>query len=128
MHRRSVAKKWARLALKLGLLLTDAKLWSSLNEQLRDRMDDVGDAVKRGYENTADRLDDARGALQGESHWVAHTASFLGGVGLGVGLGMLFAPSSGQETRAALREGTMGVVSDVTGYRSARQATGTAGD
>jgi gas vesicle protein len=131
--RRSSAAKWARFALKTGLLLTDAKLWSSINEQLRDHLEDAGDSVRRGYETTTDRLEDARDALGGETHWASHTMSFLGGVGLGVGLGLLFAPYSGEETRAAIRDRAADVrsmVGDVTGARfgSSSQATGTHGD
>lgn len=128
--RRSAASKWARFALKAGLLLTDAKLWNSINEQLRDQFEDAGDVVRRGYETTTDRIDDARAALRGETHWPSHALSFVGGVGLGVGLGLLFAPSSGYETRAVLRNRAADVknmVSDVTGtFRT--PATGTHGD
>lgn len=96
-------RKWARAALKLGLLITDAKLWSSLGDQLRDRVSDVGDEVQRRYEDTTDRLHDAHMALHGRSHWLTHTASFIGGLGLGAGLGMLLAPVSGEEARYALK-------------------------
>lgn len=131
--RRSGAAKWARFALKTGLLLTDAKLWSSINEQLRDHLDDAGDSVRRGYETTTDRLEDARDALRGENHWASHTMSFLGGMGLGVGLGLLFAPYSGEETRTAIRDRAADVknmVGDVTSARfgSGAPATGTHGD
>lgn len=130
--RRSNAGKWARLALKTGLLLTDAKLWASINEQLRDHLEEAGDAVRHGYETTSDRLEDARDALRGETHWPSHAMSFVGGIGLGVGLGLLFAPYSGEETRAALRDratDVRNIVSDVTGSRfSTNQATGTHGD
>jgi len=130
--RRSAASKWARFALKTGLLLTDAKLWSSINEQLKDHLEDAGDAVRHGYETTTDRIDDARAALRGESHWPSHALSFAGGIVLGVGLGLLLAPSPGEETRALLRNRANDFrdrVSDVTGadFRSG-QATGTHGD
>jgi len=133
--RQSAAGKWARFALKCGLLLTDAKLWASVTEQLRDRADDLGDEVKRQYEDKADRLHEAHKALQGRRHWVAPTMNFLGGIGLGMGLGILFAPVSGEETRTALREKVVDIknkVSDVaagaTGFRSSSMrssATGT---
>jgi gas vesicle protein len=96
-------QRWARFALKCGLLVTDAKLWSSINDQLRDRADDMGDRVKRSYDETTDRMSNAQAALEGRSHWAAHTVNFLGGVGLGVGLGMLLAPQSGEQTRSAIR-------------------------
>lgn len=131
--RRSAAAKWARLALKTGLLLTDAKLWASVSGQLRDHLEDAGDTIRQGYETTTDRLEDARDSLRGETHWPSHAVSFLGGIGLGVGLGLLFAPYSGEETRAAIRDRAADVrnmVGDVTSARfgSSGPATGTHGD
>ncbi len=133
--RKTKAKKLARLAMKLGLLLTDAKLWDAVNDQLRERADEVREAVREKYDDTADRLYEARNALRGRSDWFATTASFLGGVGIGVGLGILFAPVSGEEARAALRDKATDVknkVSDFAAgasrYGSATGATGTTGD
>jgi hypothetical protein len=133
--RRSKAKNWARLAMKFGLLLTDAKIWESINEQLLERADDVRDAVRHKYEDTTDRLYEARNVLQGRSDWVTPTASFLGGVGIGVGLGILFAPVSGEEARAALRDKAVDVKNKVSEfaaganrYGTPSTATGTEGD
>jgi gas vesicle protein len=135
LGRRSSAKQWARLAMKAGLFLTDAKLWSAINEQLKERADDVGDAVRRGYSETSDRLDNAQAALRGESHWFASTMTFLGGVGIGIGLGMLLAPMSGEEARATIRDKAEDVrnrVGDFTGsssrFRPSSASTGTEGD
>lgn len=135
--RRTTAKQWARLALKCGLLLTDAKLWAAIDEELRERADDVSDVVRRRYEETTDRLHEARGAWQGDSDWLARTTSFLGGVGVGLGLGLLFAPLSGEESRAVLRDKAVEVknkVGDVAAGAArvrtptARPSTGTVGD
>jgi gas vesicle protein len=117
LGRRNKAKQWARFALKCGLLLTDAKAWEAVNEQLRDRADDVREAVKQKYDDASEQVQDAREALQGRSEWLTSTASFLGGVGIGVGLGILFAPVSGEDARALLRDKAMdfkGKVSDFT--------------
>ena len=133
--RRSKAKNWARLAMKFGLLLTDAKIWDSINEQLRERADDVRDVVRNKYEDTTERLADARDALQGRNDWLPSTASFLGGIGIGVGLGILFAPVSGEEARAALRDRAFDVKNKVSEfaaganrYSTPSTATGTEGD
>lgn len=158
LGRRSTAKGWARLAMKCGLLLTDPKVWAKVDEQLSDRaddlgtlmkrrykdaagrVDDVGDAVRKTYENAADRLQGASDALRGQGHWVAPTAALLGGIGIGVGLGLLFAPMPGDEARAALRDRAVDVtgrLGDVAASRfrsqsarspSSSSSTGTEGD
>jgi hypothetical protein len=107
--RASKAKQWARLAMKLGLFLTDAKLWSSINDQLRERADDIGDVVRDTYEETSDRLENARAAIRGERHGISSFATFLIGIGVGVGAGMLLAPVSGEEARSAIRDKAMGM-------------------
>ena len=127
--RRSTAKQWARLAMKMGLLLTDMKLWSTLNDQLKERAGDVRDVFKERYEDTADRIQDAGSALRGENNWISPVASFVGGVGVGIAVGMLFAPVSGEEARAAIRERARDVGSRVDQMTGGRfRPTGTEGD
>ncbi len=129
--RENNAKKWARFALKAGLLLTDAKLWESVGEKLRDRASDVSDEARERYEDTSDRLSDARDALRGRSDWVTPTVNFLGGIGIGVALGMLFAPVSGEEARSALRHKVVDIkdrVSDMAAGASAYRPSPTGTD
>jgi hypothetical protein len=127
--RRSTAKQWARLAMKTGLLLTDMKLWSALSDQLRDRAGDMRDIFTDRYEDTKDRIHDAGSALRGENHWISPVASFVGGVGVGIAVGMLFAPVSGEEARAVIRERARDVGSRVNEMAGSRfQPTGTEGD
>jgi hypothetical protein len=128
--RRSNAKQWARLAMKFGLLLTDMKLWSALNDQLKERAGDVRDIFKDRYEETTDRIQDAGSALRGESNgWVSPVASFVGGVGVGVALGMLLAPVSGEQARAVIRDRARDVGNRVNEMAGSRfQPTGTEGD
>jgi gas vesicle protein len=142
--RRNTAKQWARFALKFGLVLSDPKLWSSLNDQLRNRTDDVSDVVKdkyeamrEKYEDASDRFSNAGAALRGDSQWLAPTLSFIGGIGVGVGLGILFAPFSGEEMRGVIRDKATDVTNDVKAkvsnmknrYRASDATfTGTEGD
>ena len=88
--KRSTAKRWARLAMKFGLVLSDPKLWSALNDQLKDRADDMSDVIKDKYgvardqyQNTTDRLSDAAAALRGDSQWIGPTLGFVGGIAVG---------------------------------------------
>lgn len=131
------AKQWARFAMKIGLFLTDAKLWSAINDQLRERAEDLSDSMRGTYKETSSRLDNAQAALRGRTHWFGSTLGFLGGVGVGVGLGMLLAPVSGEEARTVIRGKATDVKNKVTDfatgsagttqYRST-QPTGTTGD
>ncbi len=116
MRTRTKAKDWVRLAAKLGLLFTDPKLRDAISDRvkdsfdgIKDRVDNVNDRVSSGYEDAADRFTAARAALLGQSTWPSRTAGFLLGVGIGAGLGILFAPASGSETREAVRNRVAGV-------------------
>jgi gas vesicle protein len=129
------AKQWARFAMKIGLFLTDSKLWSAVNEQMKERASDLRDSMRASYKETSSRLEDAQDALHGRAHWLGHTTSFLGGIGIGIGLGMLLAPVSGEEARSAIRGKAADVKSKVsdfatgsTSYRSSSTPTGTMGD
>ncbi len=111
--KRMTAKQWARLALKSGLLLTDAELWASLNEQLRAGANEVSHVVKHRYEKAADRLQERRASTS--FGWVSPTVAFLGALGLGIGLGVMFAPVSGDEARAVLRDKVVDIKNKVAG-------------
>lgn len=101
---RSAGRNWLRLALKLGLLLSDRKTWASVGERIRGRAEDIGEEAQEKYESATDRLREANQALRGGTPWLLHAVNFAGGVALGVGLGLLFAPASGEEIRSELRD------------------------
>jgi hypothetical protein len=96
-------KDWARLAMRAGLLLTDAKLWSAVQNQMRDRADEMGDAINEKYEDASSRLANASDALRGRSQWPSW-GSFLLGVGIGTGIGILVAPGAVDKVRDAFNE------------------------
>jgi len=87
------ATNWFRVALKLGLLATDATVWVALNRALSERGDSHDTLRTRQAEA------DLRARL-GPSRF----ATLLTGIGIGVGVGMLFAPVSGKEARSVIRE------------------------
>lgn len=103
LRSRSTVKDWARLAVKLGVLLTEPEARAVIGDQLKDRVDRVTDTITSRYEEAVDRLEAAGDVLQGRSHWASHAMGFLLGVGVGAGLGILLAPESGSETREAIR-------------------------
>jgi hypothetical protein len=98
MMRNKRTKDWARLAMRAGLLLTDAKLWSAVQNQMRDRADEMSDAINEKYEDASERLSNAGDALRGRSQWPSW-GSFLLGVGIGTGIGYLVAPTSIDKVR-----------------------------
>jgi hypothetical protein len=113
-------KDWVRLAAKLSLLFTEPKVRKAVGERFQSGMDDLTDAVSNKYgsfadkvadkyEDASDRLGAANAALQGKNNWAAPVAGFLLGVGVGAGLGMLFAPAAGSETRDAVLKKVVGV-------------------
>lgn len=105
-RRRPNKKNWFRFALKLGLLATDAKVLSSFARMLTER-DDSSESLRRRATVSAD-IEPHRG-------W-SHASTLFIGFAIGVGVGMLYAPVSGEEARNAIREkmtDMRGKVSDV---------------
>src|SRR5215468_8640425 len=98
MLRNRRAKDWARLAMRAGLLLTDAKLWSAVQNQMRDRADEMSDAINEKYQDASERLSNASDALRGQNQWPSW-GSFLLGLGIGTGIGYLVAPTSFERVR-----------------------------
>jgi YtxH-like protein len=92
LRRRPTTKNWARFAMKLGLLATDAAVWSSIARMINDR--DEATDVRR--ERIASNLSPNRG-------W-SHASTLFIGVAIGVGVGMLFAPVSGEQARNTIRD------------------------
>ena len=125
-------QNWFRFAMKLGLLATDAALWSSLARVLSER-DDAGDPV-RPRERFSSGLQPRD--LQVRRGW-SYASTLIAGVGIGLSLGLVFAPMSGEQARLALRDtavtfkNKMGGVVDWAGrrpYQVDRRSTGTYAD
>jgi hypothetical protein len=125
-------QNWFRFAMKLGLLATDAALWSSLARLLSER--DDGRAPLRPRQRVFSDLQ-ARD-LQTRRGW-SQASNLLTGVGIGLGLGLIFAPMSGEQARLAIRDtaaslkNKMDDVVDWAGRRPSevsRRSTGTYAD
>ena len=123
--------------MKVGLVATDAKLLSTLNRRFHEHAADVGDMFRGNYDQMSERLSVPRTHFRGNMDWYGRVTSLLAGVGIGISVGLLIAPSSGEETRANLRARVNDVknsVGDVanratrTRSTSDVRSTGTVGD
>jgi len=81
----------------------------NLND-LRDRasgnLNDLRDFAQDKYETASDRVSRASRAIRGEddSQFVSSALSLAAGVGIGLAIGMILAPASGEETRNAIAD------------------------
>jgi ElaB/YqjD/DUF883 family membrane-anchored ribosome-binding protein len=84
------------------LLDTGLNVLDSLRERLPDNADDIKDRVRDTYDTASDRVSRATDALRGErdSRIFSTIGALVIGVGIGVSIGLLIAPSSGEEIRA----------------------------
>jgi len=118
--RRPSRKNWIRLALKLGLLATDATVLSAIGRMLTEH--DVPDKGVRSRQRLSVDLPDRRG-------W-SHSSALLVGAAIGFGMGILFAPVSGEEARSAIREkarDVRGRVSDAAAWAIRSGSSGGSG-
>jgi hypothetical protein len=92
---------------------------------------DVRDRVSEGVDRAADRVSDLREQAEdlysGEDHTVRNVLTFVAGVGVGVGVAMLFAPASGEEIRSQIGDKVQEIGGRVRERFSARSSTGTEG-
>ena len=98
---------------------------------------DVRDRFSDTYDRASDRVSDLRDQAQelyeGEDHTMRNVITFAAGVALGVGAGMLLAPSSGEELRGSIGDKVQDIGDRVRDrFTSAsdtvrRSATGTEG-
>jgi len=116
----------------LGVLFsTGLYLLDNLRGRLPDNVDNIRGRVRETYQTASDRLGRATNALSGKenSQIFGKVGAVLIGVGIGVGVGLLFAPASGEVTRADIvdRVSTFGErIRDRK--RKPQRATGTDGD
>ncbi len=105
--------------MKLNKILKSAlKTAVYLMDETADQMDRVSERASSIAENARDYV-----APQ-ENHGFRNFMSFLLGIGVGVGAGMLLAPSSGEELRSTITDKVQDIGSRVTG-RGEEYATGT---
>ena len=114
----------------LGVLLsTGLYLLDNLREHVPDNLDDIKGRARETYETASERLGRATDAFAGkeDSQMFGKVCALLIGVGIGVGVGLLFAPASGEETRADI--GNKGsAFGEKVRDRKPQGATGTHGE
>ena len=125
--------KFKRQESLLNVLLgTGLYLFDNLRERLPDNMDSVKSRVRDTYDTAYQRVSRATDALRGEedSHVFGKLGALLIGVGIGVSVGLLIAPASGEETRAEITDKVSDFSDKVREHTSKKpqSATGTHGD
>jgi hypothetical protein len=97
--------QFLRLLFGMGLALTEPRQRHRIYDRVTDKLDDFADQASRGYDAAVDRVERVYRSARGEDHRaLASTASFLVGMGIGAGVGVLFAPARGKQTRDAIAE------------------------
>jgi hypothetical protein len=89
-------------------------------------MDQTAEQVDRASERASQMADDAREVIYPQrDHTLRNLIAFAAGIGVGVGAGMLLAPSSGTELRGSIGDKVQDITNRVRN-RGESRATGTA--
>jgi chaperonin cofactor prefoldin len=97
-------KQFLKLLMGTGMLLVDTDRRERVSSTLRDRMEDLRETASDRYDEAMNRVERLADVVRGRRSYAAPVGGFLLGLGVGVGLGVLFAPASGEETRENLRD------------------------
>jgi gas vesicle protein len=116
------------LGVGLYLLERSDDATKSARDRAAARMDDLRDAAQEKYETATERVRRASRAIRGEDNDVLRsTLFFAAGIVVGVGVGLILAPASGDETRSVIAGKVHDMNDRVRRQFSSEGATGTAG-
>lgn len=113
-----------------SILKTAVYILDQTDQAAADVRDRVSDRMNRVSDRVSDLADEGRRVVYGEDRTLRHLLFFAAGVGVGVGAGILLAPSSGEELRSSMREKVEDIGDRVRGRFSSgtgARATGTEG-
>ena len=113
-----------------SILKTAVYILDQTDRTAADVRDRVSEHVDRVSDRVSDLADQGKSVIYGEDHTLRHVLLFAAGVGVGVGAGILLAPSSGEELRSSMREKVEDIGDRVRGRFSSgtgARATGTEG-
>lgn len=97
-----------KLLLGTGLYLLEQSDLST--RKIRDRaagnLNDLRDFAQEKYDTASDRVGRASRAIRGDddNQVVGNVLSLAAGIGIGLAIGVIFAPASGEETRTAITD------------------------
>jgi uncharacterized protein YjbJ (UPF0337 family) len=94
-------KKLLKVMLGTGLFLVETNRTA---RRVRSHVGDLRDSASDTLDDLADRIGRVSDSLTGRRDYVAPIGSFLIGMGIGAGLGILFAPAPGEETRGKIMD------------------------
>jgi len=122
--------KFLKLLLGTSLFLLDQSdsATKKARDRAADRLSDLRDVAQEKYETASDRMARAARAIRGEdNHVLSNTLRFVAGVGVGLGVGLILAPASGEETRSVIAGRVHEMGDKVRKQFSSEDATGTHG-
>jgi YtxH-like protein len=104
-----------------GLLKSLLKTAVYIMDQTAEQVDRASDRASHIASQARSVVDDATSAIYPrEDHTLRNLVSFVAGVGIGVGAGILLAPSSGAELRSSISGRVQGISDRVKGRVSSQ--------
>ena len=82
--------------------------------RVRSHVGNFRDSATGTLDDLADRISHVSDSLSGRRDYASPIGSFLIGMGIGAGLGLLFAPASGEETRGRIMDSAADLKDRVT--------------
>jgi gas vesicle protein len=108
-----------------SILKTAVYILDQTDRAAADVRDHVSERVERVSDRVSDLADQGREVIYGEDHTLRNALLFAAGVGVGLGAGILFAPSSGEDLRSSMREKVEDIGERVRGRFSGTGTRGT---